>query len=555
MVFRRVVSSNLFSRESGRRRLFFVYLLTFLGVLIAFTVTYNTGMRVLENDPQPISDSLVVVVETFTTTGYGEDAPWQTLPMKALVVFMQFTGIFFVFLALPLFVVPWIETRLSMRAPNSVEELADHVIICGYTPRGETLIAELKHRDIPSVVIAANREEANVLYENGVPVIYGDPETNETLKAANIAKARAVVADEDDETNASIALTAKDVCDTRVITFVETHDAARYHRYAGADFVFSPRRLVGESLANKVTTTLSTELRDTVEIADDFEIVEFSVQEDSPLDGVSIRQSQIAEKTGANIIGAWLSGEFVSPPPPETVIDEHTMLLVAGHQDQLEQVKGLTLSETRQHRRGAVVIIGYGEVGTEVARALDAAGHPHTVVDIVEKDGVDIVGDATDEETLQRANIGEASAVILALPDDTVSVFCLLILREHFPDIEILARAEETDSVRKMYRAGADYVLGLATVSGRMLASTILEEEVMTFDKQIEIVRMSAQNLAGQTIAEADIRQRTGCTIIAVERNGSVLTEIGPSFVIQRDDELIVTGLDEDINQFSALAG
>ncbi|MFC6798359.1 MULTISPECIES: TrkA family potassium uptake protein [unclassified Haladaptatus] len=545
---------RLVGRES-RRNLFITYLLTFVGVVVAFTFAYNTGMRLLENDPQSLSDSLVVVVETFTTTGYGEDAPWATLPMKFLVVTMQFTGIFFVFLALPLFVVPWIETRLSMSAPNAVEDLTDHVIICGYTPRGETLIDELDDREIPSVVIASNREQANALYENGVPVIFGDPETNETLESANIADARAVVADEDDETNASIALTAKDICDTQVITFVETDDAARYHRYAGADFVFSPRHLVGESLANKVTTTLSHELMDSVEIGENFEIVEFSIQDGSPLDGVTIEDSRITEETGANIIGAWLSGEFVSPPGPETVIDEHTMLLVAGDEGQLEQVKSLTLSATRRHSPGPVVIIGYGEVGAEVARALDESGHPFTVVDIEDKPGVDVVGDATDDETLREARLDEASAVILALPDDTVSVFCLLILREHYPDIEILARAEETDSVRKMYRAGADYVLALATVSGRMLASTILDEEVITFDKQIEVVRIAAPNLAGQTLAGADVRQRTGCTVIAVRRNGSVITDVGPDFVIQRDDELIVTGLDEDINQFSKVAG
>jgi len=97
-------------------------------------------------------------------------------------------------------------------------------------------------------------------------------------------------------------------------------------------------------------------------------------------------------------------------------------------------------------------------------------------------------------------------------------------------------------------------VLALATVSGRMIASTVLDEEVMAPEKRIEIVRSEAPNLVGETLAGADIRDRTGCTVIAIERDGEVLTDVGPETTIRAGDALVVAGTDEAMAAFGRLA-
>jgi K+/H+ antiporter YhaU regulatory subunit KhtT len=88
-----------------------------------------------------------------------------------------------------------------------------------------------------------------------------------------------------------------------------------------------------------------------------------------------------------------------------------------------------------------------------------------------------------------------------------------------------------------------------------MRASTILDrEEVISMDEQVEIVRTTAPALAGQTLAEADVRARTGCTVVAVEREKSILTDVGPEFRFQRGDDVIVAGTSEGVSRFAALA-
>ncbi|EMA41393.1 potassium channel family protein [Halococcus hamelinensis] len=524
-----------------------------LGLLIlGYAVVYDYGMATFEGEPTTFLHSLQVVVETFTTTGFGSDAGWTSPAMNVIVIVMDLTGVALIFLALPAIVFPLLEETFSTSAPTHAD-LDGHVVVCEYTPRGETLIEELERREIPYVVVEPDRDRADDLHEDGVSVVYGNPESEATLERVNLDAARALVADSTDESNASIALAASE-SGTRVIAFVEDTDVADYLTYAGADDVFSPRRLVGESLADKVTTAVSPELRDAIEISDEFEVAELTIQPGSDLAGVTIAESRITENTGAHVIGAWLRGAFVSPPGPDTRLDEHSLLLVAGREEQLEALKRMTTAETRPYRRGNVVIAGRGEVGSTVDAAIAADGLASVVVDLADKPGVDIVGDATEEAVLKTAGLDDALAVVLALPDDTQTVFAALVIRELYPDIEILARAKETESVGKLYRAGADYVLALATVSGRMLASTILDEDVMDFDSQIEVLQTTCPNLAGRTLAEADVRARTGCTVVAVERDGEMLTDIGPDFELRTGDEVVVVGTDEDVNGFTALA-
>lgn len=537
--------------DTWRRRT--AYSALVLGLLmLGYAVVYDYAMGVFEDEPETFLHSLQVVVETFTTTGFGSDAPWVSPELNLLVILMDLTGVALIFLALPALVFPLLEETLRTTPPTEIDGLDGHVVICTYTARGETLVAELDNREVAYVLVEPDRERAADLYDAGYTVIHADPESADALERACAPAATAVVADASDKIDASIVLAAREAApDAQVVSVVEDPDSGEYHRLAGADRVLSPRQLVGESLAAKVLAGLSGELAGAVEISEDFEISEFSVHRGSGLVGTTLAESNVGERTGANVIGAWFRGEFESPPAPDATIDGSTILLAAGHDDQLEALKELTRAKRRRHESGSVIIAGYGRVGSTAASELAAADIPYTVVDIEDRPTADVIGDATDPDVLREAGIAEATTVVLALPEDTTTVFATLVARELDSEIEILARAQETGNVAKLYQAGADYVLALATVSGRMLASTILEsEEFVSPATQVEIVRTRAPKLAGKSLAEADVRARTGVTVIAVERDGETLTELDPDFVIEAGDDLLITGTDEGIGRF-----
>ena len=524
-----------------------------LFVLIFTAVVYRYGMRVYEGDPRTMIEALRFSVEMFTTTGFGGDSPWESQQLNAFIAVMDLVGMVLLIGALPVVVTPLLEEAFSTTVPTSLDEaLSDHVIVCSDTSRSAALIEEFDSHEIPYVIVEPDPDRAIRLHEAGRAVIRADPESTEGLTAANLVDARALVTDVSDQVDASIVLAAKELSpDVRVISVVEDPDRERYHRLAGADEVLSPRSLLGESLAAKVTTALQTDLGEAVDIGDSLQLAEVSVPHGSPLAGLTLADSDIGERAGVNVIGAWFNGEFDAAPPPDATLSAGTVLLVSGRSDQLERLVDLTNSATRRFGAGETVVIGYGQVGQTVAEVLADADLPVTVVDRDDAEGVDVVGDATDPETLRAAGVEAAQTVVLALPDDTTTEFTTLVVRDLAPNTQVLARVEEAASVRKMHRAGADYVLSLATVTGRLSASTVIEDrDVLSINQQIEVVRSRVPRLAGKTIGRANVREATGCTVIAIERSDETVTDIGPDTRIRADDGLVVVGTDEGIREF-----
>ncbi|WP_144922671.1 potassium channel family protein [Halorubrum salsamenti] len=524
-----------------------------LSVLVFTAVVYRYGMRVYEGDPRTMVEALRFSIEMFTTTGFGGDSPWESQQLNAFIAVMDLVGMVLLIGALPVVVTPLLEEAFSTTAPRSLdEEMTDHVVVCSDTSRSAALIEEFDSHEIPYVIVEPDDGRAVRLHEAGRTVIRADPESTDGLAAANLADARALITDVSDQVDASIVLAAKELSpDVRVISVVEDSERERYHRLAGADEVLSPRSLLGESLAAKVTTALQTDLGEAVAIGDSLQLAEVSIPHGSSLAGTTLADSRLRERAGVNVIGAWFNGEFDAAPPPDATLSAGTVLLVSGRPDQLERLVELTNSDTRRFGAGETVVIGYGHVGKTVAETVADADLPVTVVDREDGEGVDVVGDATDPETLRAAGVEAAQTVMLALPDDTTTEFTTLVVRDLAPNTQVLARVEEAASVRKMHRAGADYVLSLATVTGRLSASTVIRDrDVLSLNQQIEVVRSRVPRLSGREIGRANVRETTGCTVIAIERGDETVTEIGPDTRIESDDELVVVGTDEGIREF-----
>lgn len=536
-----------------RERRTLSYLVLVVLTTAGFTIVYNLGMAGWESQSQPLTHSLEVVVQSFTTTGYGEDAPWQTPQMHFMVIAMQFAGIGLILTAADLFAVPWLRDVLTPAAPTAVTDREGHVVICSYTPRTEAFIAELENRDRAYVLVESDANLARTLYQDDVTVIRGDPEVPETLENAEIESARALVTDAADDTSASIVLGARELApDCRLLTLVEDVDLVPYHRAAGADDVLSPRQLLGESLAREVPTAVTSTVEEGVALGEDFELVEFTVDEDSNFLDRSVTDAELRARYGVDVLGAWFDGTFESPVDPETELSAGSRLLVVGETHRIDELREALTSTVRGITTQDIILAGYGDSGKAVHEALSRTTAILTVLDIEDSDVVDVVGDARDPDVLEEAGVGTAATLVLTVADDTTAIFTTLIARRANPNLQIVVRANHEENVQKLYQAGADYVLSLATVSGRMLVSELFEEEeVLAFDKQISVVRLPAEGLAGTTLADAAVRSETGSTVVAIVRDEKTITEFDPaSFTFEADDEVVIAGTDEAVAEF-----
>jgi Trk K+ transport system NAD-binding subunit len=536
------------------------YILSIAVLVVISSVVYDTAMRLFEPQPYPpegveisILHSMQVVVETFTATGYGSDSPWLSPEMNVIVMILDLTGVALFFVALPAVLLPLFRESLSPSPPTEIEDdLSGHVIICTYTERAESLITELRSREVPYILVEPDPDRALSLQEDGYEVAHANPESASDLQRLNLGAARALVADVSDRVDASIVLAAREADgDLKVVSVVEDPEHKPYHELAGADQVLTPRQLLGDGLAQKLTVGVSTDHGGASELGTGFDIMEVPVGSKGRLTGKTLAESDIREQFGVNVIGAWSDGEFEAPPSPQRRLERGTVLLVTGTESQLQSLSSAVATTVRRFRQGETVVVGHGEVGRTVTETLDEAGVSYTVVDQNDSEAVDVVGDASDRETLEAAGVPNARSVVLAIPDDTTTEFATLAVGSLNESGQIIARADDAEAVRKTYRAGADYVLSLATVTGRSVASAVIEdEEVISVGSTVEIVRTEAPALAGQTLREAAIRERTDATVVAVEREGTFLTELTAEFVIKPDDVLVVAGSNQAIQEF-----
>lgn len=521
-------------------------------LVLIYSLVYQWAVLRFEGIEITIFESLQTVIEVFTTAGFGGDTQyWNTAAMNLLVIGMNLTGVLLVFLALPVFAIPLFQQAIEDK-PQQSTTISNHIIICSYNSRENVLRSELEAADVPHVVIDDDSETVLDLNTRGVEAIYGDPEQAQTLKAANISEAQALVADVSDKKNVSVILTTRELRENlRIISVAENKQDAQYHEYAGANRVIRPRQALGDALASRATLPITQKLVQTVELSEEFNISELRVGEGSELAGQTLAELNLQERIGVTVIGVWSNGKFISAPGPEVRIDENSFLLVAGRYQALAEVNSQTVSP-KLSGNDQVIVAGHGIVGQATVQTLEANGVSPTVIDMNDDDRVDVTGDITNRETLTKAGIENARLVVLAVDDDTTTMYATAAIEESAPDTEMIARANSIENTAKLYRAGAKYVLALSTVTGRMLSSVLLdEEEVLTLETQFEIVRTTAPKLAGKTLKEAAIRDQTGATVVAIERNGELLTNPEPDLRMRDGDRFIIIGSNSVVNTFT----
>jgi voltage-gated potassium channel len=546
-----ILSQRLPEFEYSRRNRLIIYYFAGLVLLVSlYAIIYNLALARLEGVNQSIFASFEFVVQTMTTTGYGQDADLWSHPLMYLFVSLtQISGIGIGFFTLRLIIIP-LFTGAEVNLDDRLTPKQDHVIICEYRRDSAVLLDELEELGIEYVLIASDEENAKDLSDAGYSVIHGSPQDRGAFERASIDTARAVITDTGDA-NVNTILTVRSISpEIDIIALTDDSSMRSILLDTGADTVLSPHGVLGHRLAEKVVSSFSADLTDTIELGGELEITEIPIQQGNRLVGTRIRNSQIREETGANIIGAWIDGELQLPPDPDAVIRSNTVLLLSGAHDALEAFSEFTQpSRTlRQHER--IIIAGQGEVGEAAREVVVEEGLDVTTIDIEDRDGVDIVGDAGSEEILEAAGVETAGAIIIGLPNDSASLLTTVLARSLNSDIEILARVSDTDATRKALSAGADYVLSVPRVSARMVARELRGEDILAPASQIRLLRVPAEPLAGSTLAESGIYEKTGCRVIAVEDESGFSSTIDPQRRFTGEERIVLVGSDEAVQQF-----
>ena len=222
--------------------------------------------------------------------------------------------------------------------------------------------------------------------------------------------------------------------------------------------------------------------------------------------------------------------------------------------------------------RNHVVVCGFGRNGQQAAHTLKVHGQPFVVIESDEMlaerayaespDLLFIQGDGTDDETLKRARVENAKALITTLPEDADNVFIVLSARSLNPRIQIISRASGNNSIIKLKKAGADSVIMPDKIGGTHMATLVSKPDVIEFidylsGEEGESINMESvgyeqlpPEIRDTTLREIMNWKKTGVNCIGIKTiDGKFVINPPEEVLINKGMKVIVLGTKQQIEE------
>ncbi len=229
---------------------------------------------------------------------------------------------------------------------KTIDQLKNHVIVCGYGRLARNVAHRLQANQQPLVVIENRSEEVANLAAAGILHVEGSAYEDATLQKAGVSRASVLLALlPKDSDNVYVTLCARDLnAKIRILARSEDESAEDKLRRAGASSVISPYGVSGARIAQQVIRPHVSDFLAIAESKDGTQLAleEIVVPEDSPIGGKTLEESQLRGRTGA-IIAAIIerNGKTTMNPGGQSVIEPGSTMIVIGEQGALGKLSAL----------------------------------------------------------------------------------------------------------------------------------------------------------------------------------------------------------------------
>jgi voltage-gated potassium channel len=326
-----------------RRRLsrrFSITLATLIGLLIVGVSGYHLleGMNFI--------DALYMTITTITTVGFGEVQPLSPVG-RLFTIGLIIGGVSIAAYALgsaAQFVVSgdWQTYLQERRRRRMLEQLNDHVIVCGYGRVGKSVVHQLCAEKLQFVVIETNAELLLHLRELGHLALHGNAADEELLKAAGIDRARGLVACAGtDAENVYIVLTARGLRpDLNIVARASYEESEAKLLRAGANRVMLPSNIAGRRMVTMLVRPEVADYLDVISHASDLELLveQIVIAETSILAHKTLAEAELGPRWGITVLACATPGRMNLRPGADTLIEPGTRLIVLGTRNQLQEL-------------------------------------------------------------------------------------------------------------------------------------------------------------------------------------------------------------------------
>lgn len=306
-------------------------------VLVVGTIGYVLlGMSML--------DAMYQTVTTVTTVGFREVGDFGGAE-QVFTMFLIVVGVGLVLYTFTLMVQVVVEGQLReimgrRRMDRTIAGMSGHVVLCGWGRVGRAVAGDLVHAGKQVVVVDSSSERlTGVAY----PTVLGDATLDDTLRAAGIERASALVAAlADDAANLFVTLSGRTMNPGLfIVARARQEDSIGKLARAGADRVVNPQELGAARMASFVVRPHVAEFVDVVmhERSMEFRMQEVVVPTESPLAERTLRELDLRQQAGVLVLAVReAGGAFRSNPDPDITIHAGDVVIAVGTEPDLQRL-------------------------------------------------------------------------------------------------------------------------------------------------------------------------------------------------------------------------
>lgn len=292
-------------------------------------------------------DALYMTIITVTTVGFSEVRPMGP-EGKVFTVLLIVVSVFVFGFAISI-ITEYILSRNSLqtlkkkKVQNMINNLSDHVVVCGFGRNGMQAVERLKAYRRNFVVIERDKELIEK-YDGDILFIEGDANDDDVLMSAGVERAKYLIATlPEDATNLFVVLSARQM--NKHMTIISRASLVTSQKkllLAGADKVIMPDKIGGDHMASLVVMPdlitfmdkLSLEGEHTTNL-EEIEIDDFIGQ----VDCSSLRDLDLRRKTGCTIIGYIdPNGNYIINPEADLELKPKGKVIVLGRPEQINKL-------------------------------------------------------------------------------------------------------------------------------------------------------------------------------------------------------------------------
>lgn len=216
--------------------------------------------------------------------------------------------------------------------------------------------------------------------------------------------------------------------------------------------------------------------------------------------------------------------------------------------------------------QGGVLVIGLGRFGSAVAESLVRQGIDVLAVDEdllrVQRFADDfthtVQADATDGEAMRQLGVAQFDSAVVAIGSDIeASVLSVITLTEAGVG-QIYAKAITRKHGKILTSIGATHVIYPELIMGQRVAHMVGGglQDYLEFEDGFAIARTFAPvETWDKDLATSGVRTRHRITVVGLKRAGEDFRYAVPETLVERGDELVVSGTTEDVERFCSLRG